>query len=141
MWTTEHTAETTLPPAAVWAALADLHRGELTYPGADVFELHGPFAVGSTLSVTPDGGPDTFESTIVDLVEERTYADRTAFGDVALLFRHTLTPLDDGGTRLTHRLEITGDGADTTGPELGPQISDDFPSSMAALLAAAEQRG
>ncbi|GIG23449.1 hypothetical protein Cch01nite_41730 [Cellulomonas chitinilytica] len=139
MWTTEHTTETALTPATVWAALVDLHRGTLTYPGADVFELHGPFAVGTTLSVTPDGGPGTFESTIVDVVEERTYADETTFGDVTLLFRHTLAPLDDGGTRVTHRLEITGHGADTTGPELGPQISGDFPESMAALLSAAGQ--
>jgi hypothetical protein len=140
MWTTEHTSDTALSPDVVWAALADLHRGRLTYPGADVFELHGPFGVGSTLSVTPDGGPDTFESTIVDLVEGSTYADETTFGDVILHFRHTLTPLGDGGTRLTHRLEITGPGADATGPELGPQISGDFPESMAALLAAAAQR-
>ncbi|MGY4644802.1 polyketide cyclase [Cellulomonas sp. URHB0016] len=139
MWSTEHTTETTLSPKAVWTALADLHRGVLTYPGADVFELHGPFAVGSTLAVTPDGGPETFQSTIVDLVEEATYADQTAFGDVVLQFRHTLTPLDDGGTRLAHRLEITGPGADATGPVLGPQISGDFPESMAALLVAAEQ--
>ena len=45
MWTTAVTADTDLPRAAVWAALEALHRGELSYPGADVFELHGPFAV------------------------------------------------------------------------------------------------
>jgi len=141
MWTTEHTTETALPRETVWAALADLHRGTLTYPGADVFELHGPFAVGSTLAVTPAGGPGTFESTIVDLDAPRTYADETVFGDVTLTFRHTLDALDGGGTRVTHRLDITGPAADTTGPELGPQISDDFPAAMAALLAAAEHRG
>jgi len=139
VWTTDVTAETTLPRQTVWDALAGLHRGTLTYPGADVFELHGPFAVGTTLSVTPEGGPGTFESTIVELVEGETYADRTSFGDVTLLFRHTLEQLDDGGTRVTHCLEIDGPGADTTGPELGPQISGDFADSMASLLRAAER--
>ncbi|MDM7854857.1 SRPBCC family protein [Cellulomonas alba] len=136
MWSTEHTATTDLGPAAVWAALRALHEGRLTYPGADTFELHGPFAVGTEVSVTPVG-QETFASRIVDLEDERTYADETTFGDVTLLFRHTLGALPDGGTRVTHRLDITGPAADEVGPELGPQIAGDFPESMAALLAAA----
>ncbi|MEZ0447663.1 SRPBCC family protein [Cellulomonas sp. ICMP 17802] len=138
MWSTEHTAETTLPRETVWAALRDLHRGTLTYDGADSFELQGEFAVGSTVSVTPVG-QDTFESTIVDLVEPETYADRTVYGDVTLLFRHTLVPVE-GGTRVTHRLEIDGPAGDEVGPELGPQISDDFGTAMAALFDAAGSR-
>lgn len=132
MWTTEYTAETTLAPEVVWAALRDLHTGDLTYEGADTFELHGPFAVGTELTLTPVG-QDPFQSTIVDLVETETYADRTVFGDLVLTFRHTLVPTG-AGTRVTHRLEIDGPGADEVGPELGPQISGDFPESMAALF-------
>ena len=139
MWTTEHTAETTLPRETVWAALRDLHRGTLTYDGADTFELQGPFAVGSTVLVTPVG-QGTFTSTIVELVEPSTYADRTSFGDLTLLFRHTLVELERG-TRVTHRLEIDGPSADEVGPELGPQISDDFGASMAALFEAAARVG
>jgi hypothetical protein len=138
MWTTEHTAQTPLPREVVWAALSDLHRGTLTYDGADAFELHGPFAVGSTVSVTPVG-QDTFESTIIDLVEPETYADRTEYGDVTLVFRHTLVEVD-GGTRVTHRLEIGGPAGDEVGPELGPQISGDFDTAMDALLEAARSR-
>ena len=136
MWSTEHTATTDLTPTQVWAALRALHEGRLSYPGADRFELHGPFQAGTTLSVTP-AGQDTFTSTIVDLDEPRTYADETVFGDVTLLFRYTLAPLPDGGTRVVHRLDITGPAADQVGPELGPQIAGDFPESMAALLDAA----
>ncbi|HEY2557303.1 MAG TPA: polyketide cyclase [Diaminobutyricibacter sp.] len=138
MWTTEHTAETTLDREAVWAALRDLHTGALRYDGADTFELHGPFAVGTELTVTPVG-QDPFPSTIVDLVENETYADRTEFGTLVLTFRHTLVPTPDG-TRVTHRLEIDGEGADEVGPELGPQISGDFPESMDALFEQARLR-
>jgi len=138
MWTTEHTAVSALPRRAVWDALRDLHTGDLDYPGADAFVLHGPFAVGTELTVTP-AGQDPFDSVIVDLDEGRTYADRTEFGDVVLTFRHELADAAEG-TRVTHRLEITGPGADAVGPELGPQISGDFPESMAALLAQAGLR-
>ena len=79
-------------------------------------------------------------SEIVELEPERIYADRTAFGELALTFRHTLTTRADGGTDVTHTLEIDGTDADAVGPELGPQIAGDFPVAMAELLAAAEGR-
>lgn len=135
MWSTEHTAETSLSPAAVWTALRALHEGRLAYDGSDEFVLHGPFAVGTRVSVTPEG-QETFDSTIVDLVENETYADETVFGDLTLRFRHTLAPTENG-TRVTHRLEIDGPSADEVGPELGPQISGDFPESMQSLFDAA----
>lgn len=137
MWTTEYTATTPLPREVVWTALRELHSGRLTYPGADRFVLEGPFAVGSRIAVTPEGQQEMI-STIVELVDNERYADVTEFGGISLLFRHTLESTDDG-TRVTHRLEISGDGADEVGPELGPQISGDFDSSMAALFEQAMQ--
>ncbi|MGN6197117.1 polyketide cyclase, partial [Humibacter sp.] len=128
MWSTEYTAHTPLSAAEVWAALRALHEGRLTYEGCDEFVLHGPFAVGTRVSVTPEG-QETFDSTIVDLVEGSTYADETVFDDLVLRFRHTLVAESDG-TSVTHRLEIDGPSADEVGPELGPQISGDFPESM-----------
>ncbi|MBZ9796960.1 polyketide cyclase [Mesorhizobium sp. ES1-4] len=132
MWSNEYTAISPLPARAIWNALKALHEGRLTYEGSDTFVLHGPFAKGTRVSVTPVG-QDTFESTIVDLVENVTYADQTSFGDSTLLFRHTLVPVE-GGTQVTHRLEISGPSAAEVGPELGPQISGDFDASMARLF-------
>ena len=139
MWTTEHTADTDVRPEAVWAAVRDLHSGVPLSDRSDTFELHGPFAVGTELSVTPQG-QGTFRSTITELVEAEVYADETVFGDVILRFRHTLTPTAAGGTRITHRLVIDGPGAAALGPELGPQISADFPVAMEDLVAAARVR-
>lgn len=139
MWTTEHAATTDVPAAAVWTALRDLHHGTALGEHSDHFELQGPFAVGTEVLVTPRG-QETMRSVITDLEEGRTYADATTFGDLTLEFRHTLTPLPDGGTRVAHRLTVRGEGADEAGPELGPQISADFPDAMAELIAAARTR-
>jgi hypothetical protein len=135
MWTSEHTQQTDVPPAAIWVALRDIHEGRTSAPGGDRFEIHGPFAVGTEISVTP-AGQDTFRSVIVDLEPEQRYADETRFADVTLRFAHTLRALADGGTRITHELRIQGPGADSVGPELGPQISADFPQAMEGLIAA-----
>jgi hypothetical protein len=75
MFTTQHTAETTATPGQVWGALRALHTGTALSERSDTFEIHGPFAVGTKLSVTPQG-QGTFESEIVDLVENEVYEDR-----------------------------------------------------------------
>lgn len=137
-WTAEHTAATELPAGAVWIALRDLHTGRTVGADGDRFEIHGPFAVGTELDVTPQG-QQTFRSRIVELVENERYADQTRFGDVTLTFRHRLVPISSG-TRVTHELVIDGPAADTVGPELGPQITADFPSALQELFEAARSR-
>ncbi|RIX27693.1 SRPBCC family protein [Amnibacterium setariae] len=136
MWTTRHEAETDADPGAVWAAIEALKHGARWSDATDAFELHGPFAVGTRITVTP-AGQDAMTSVITELVPGERYADRTDFQGLALTFRHALMPLADGGTRVTHVLEIDGDGADEIGPELGPRIASDFPAAMDELLAAA----
>jgi hypothetical protein len=137
MWTTNYEQTTTASASAVWGALTKLHSGTPIGPNSDSFELHGPFAVGTTLTITPQG-QEPMQSTIVALVTDTTYADRTVFGDLELTFRHDLTPAPGGGTTVTHTLFIDGPGSDEVGPALGPQISGDFPVAMAELLSAAE---
>jgi hypothetical protein len=138
MWTTQHTAETDLPAVAIWTALRDLHTGATVSSGGDRFEIHGPFAVGTELDVTPQG-QETFRSRITELVENERYADVTEFGGLTLTFRHTLEPTR-AGTRITHELVIDGSDADTAGPEIGTQISADFPEALHGLIAAARER-
>jgi hypothetical protein len=138
MWTTDHEATTDARPAAVWEALRALHSGTPLGPNSDSFELHGPFQVGTRVTITPQG-QESMESVIVELEPDVVYADQTAFGDLTLTFRHRLSPTAAGGTTVTHELEISGEGADEIGQELGPQISSDFPASMRELFAAAER--
>ncbi|WP_295118625.1 SRPBCC family protein [uncultured Leifsonia sp.] len=138
MWSTEETVETSASRDAVWEAVRDLHTGDLTYPGADRFELHGPFAVGTELTAVPEG-QEPIRSRIIELEAGRTYADVTEFGDVRLTFRYDLGDRAEG-TVVRYSLTIDGTGAEAVGPELGPQISADFPASLAALVGEAERR-
>ncbi|KPC62884.1 SRPBCC family protein [Streptomyces chattanoogensis] len=134
MWTHTHPAETTAPPQAVWRVLRDLDNWARWDTSMERVALQGPFEVGSRVSMTPKG-QEPIVSVITAVEEDRLYADETEFGGVTLRFSHTLTPLPEGGTRVVHRLEITGAGADEVGPELGPAITEDFPQAMDALLA------
>src|ERR1700753_1886738 len=136
MWTHEYTAETAASPEAVWAVLRDLEQRPRSDTSMERVVPQGPFAAGTRVSMTPVG-QETIVATIVAATEPAHYADRTDFAPVTLEFSHTLTRQPDGGTRITHRLEITGDGAAELGPQLGPEITADFPEAMARLLAGA----
>jgi hypothetical protein len=138
MWKTDYSATTDLPVGAVWNALRDIHTGVEASGGGDRFEIHGPYQVGTELSVTPQG-QDTFRSVITELVENGVYADRTQFNGLELTFQHRFETTGDKLT-VTHELIIDGPSADQVGPELGPQISADFPAAMSSLFEIAAKR-
>jgi len=136
MWVHEHTAETATGPEAVWRVLRDLDQWATWDTSMEWVRLRGPFQVGAQVTMKPKG-QDPITSVIVEATENQRYADQTDLGEVTLGFSHTLQPLEGGGTRVIHRLEITGPAADRLGPELGPAITEDFPEAMDALLARA----
>ena len=134
MWTHEHTAETALAPEAIWRVLKDMENWPRWDTSMEEVTLEGPFAVGTRVRMKPTG-QDPITSVITTATENERYADETDLGDVVLRFSHTLTRLPQGGTRIIHRLEISGPKAAELGPELGAAITADFPEAMQALLA------
>jgi uncharacterized protein YndB with AHSA1/START domain len=136
MWEHEHAGETPASPAMVWSVLRDLDNWASWDSSMEWVRLRGRFGVGAEVVMKPIG-QDPISSVIVQADENELYADQTSFAGVTLRFSHTLVPLEKGGTRVVHRLEITGPAADQVAPELGPAITEDFPEAMAALLARA----
>lgn len=123
-------------PGGGLEVLRDLDQWASWATSMEWVRLHGPFQVGSQVTMKPKG-QDPITSVIVEATENQLYADQTSMGEVTLRFSHTLQPLEGGGTKVTHRLEITGPAADQVGPELGPAITEDFPEALDALLARA----
>jgi uncharacterized protein YndB with AHSA1/START domain len=132
MWTHEYEATTRVSPHEVWQVLSAVDDWASWDTSMEWVRLDGPFEVGSPVVMKPIG-QDPITSTIAEIVPDQRYADETSFGGVTLRFSHTLHPAA-AGTRVVHRLEITGGAADQVGPELGPAITEDFPEAMAGLL-------
>lgn len=112
-----------------------IHSGTLTLPGGDRFEPAGELAVGTRLAVTP-AGQETMASVVTEFEPGKIYSDATEYNGLTLTFKHVFET-HGAQTRLTHLLTISGPAADEVGPEIGPQISADFPAQMNALFAAA----
>lgn len=138
MWEYEHSVETTASPAAVWRHWSDMAAWPSWNAGIEKIEVHGPFAVGTTFTMTPPGD-DPITMRLTEIVPDEVFTDEMDAGDFVVTTVHRLRPSASGGATITYRTEITGAAADQAGPEIGPAITADFPDVLAALAALAEK--
>jgi hypothetical protein len=137
MWEYEHTIETTVAPQALWEVWADIEAWSQWSPGIAEIKVDGPFTAGTTFAMIPGPDEEPINMRLADVVVGEQFTDVCDFGGVIVTTVHRLEPLDGGGTRVTYRTEITGAEADELGPQIGPDITADFPDVVAALVARA----
>jgi hypothetical protein len=70
---------------------------------------------------------------LVEIEPGTSFTDEMDAGDFVVRTEHRLEPAAGGLTRIVYRTQITGEAAGHIGPELGPQITADFPEVVAAL--------
>jgi Polyketide cyclase / dehydrase and lipid transport len=142
MWAAEHSVQTTASPESIWRLWSDVSTWGDWNADIERIEISGPFATGSTIAMTPVGQV-TVELRITKASEPNLFVDEADLGEVLVTTFHRIEPLDHERSLVTYRMEITGPAADTVGPELGPEISGDFPETLAALVerAAASEKG
>ena len=138
MWSTERSAETTAEREAVWRLWSDVDRCSQWNDDLVRAELSGPFAAGSTITMHQQGG-GTIELRIAEAREPEGFVDEADLGNVVVRTAHRLERVGEGRVRIVYRMEISGPEADTKGPQIGPQISSDFPQVLAALIEQAER--
>jgi len=132
MWTTEHQLETGATPEAVWRLWENVPGWPAWNADLERAELSGPFAAGSTITMVSPG-QEPIQLRIAEAVEPERFVDEADVGPIVVRTEHRVERLPDGRSRIVYRMEITGAEAETMGPELGPQISGDFPDVLRAL--------
>jgi hypothetical protein len=137
MWKVEHSIETSAAPREVWDLWVDVAGWPAWNADIEAIELAGPFAAGGTIRMTPIG-QEPIELRIAEAVEPEQFVDEADLGEIVVRTIHRAEQSDGGRTRVTYRMEITGPAADTLGPQIGPEISGDFPETLAALVERAE---
>ena len=136
MWINEQAVETSASAEAIWRVWADVPRWGEWNADIERIELDGPFARGSTITMTPKGA-EPVQLRIADAVEPERFVDEADMGDVVVRTLHRIERVGGGRNRVVYRMEIDGPVADEVGPELGPAISGDFPETLAGLVARA----
>jgi hypothetical protein len=137
MWASEHSAETSAKPEGIWRIWTDVAAWPEWNSDIERIELIGPFAVGSKILMTPVGD-EPIELRIADVEEPELFVDEADLGEIVVRTIHQARRIDADRARVTYRIEITGPDSDTLGPQLGPEISGDFPDVLAGLVARAE---
>jgi hypothetical protein len=133
MWAAEHSIETDATPERIWAVWADVSAWPAWNGDIERVELLGPFAAGSRIVMTPIGDAP-IELRMADASQPELFVDEAAFGPNVIRTTHRVMRLADGRSRITYRMEIEG----PEGAEIGPQISADFPETLASLARCAE---
>jgi uncharacterized protein YndB with AHSA1/START domain len=139
MWSAEHSVETTAAPETIWKLWTDVGDWPRWNADLDRAELTGPFAEGSAITMFPRED-DPIELTIAEAEEPERFVDQADLGPVVVRTAHRVERLAPGRSRIVYRMEITGPEADTLGPQIGPEITADFPDVLATLAAVAEDR-
>jgi hypothetical protein len=137
MWANEVSVETSAAPEQVWRLWADVARWPEWNGDIERIELIGAFAVGGRILMTPIGD-ETVELRIAEAVEPDLFVDEAHIGQIVVRTIHRVQRIDSERARVSYRIEITGPAADALGPQIGPEISADFPQTLAALVARAE---
>jgi uncharacterized protein YndB with AHSA1/START domain len=137
MWVNEHAVETSAAPEQIWRLWADVAGWAEWNGDIEQIELRGPFAAGSTIVMTPIGD-EPIELRIAEAVEPELFVDEADMGEIVIRTTHRVRRIDSDRVRVIYRMEITGPAAETLGPQVGPEISGDFPQTLAALVARAE---
>ena len=136
MWEYQHSVETTAAPEAVWRYWVDAASWPLWNDGVGDIDVAGPFEVGTVFTMTPPG-QEPIRMRLVEVTLGESFTDEMDAGEFVVRTVHRLERAE-GRTRIVYRTEITGPAADRIGPELGPQITADFPDVLAALAKLAE---
>jgi len=137
MWATEHSIETSAAPEVIWRLWSDVAGWPEWNGDIERIELVGAFAAGGTIVMTLIG-QEPIELRIAEAVEPELFVDEAELGEIVVRTTHRAQRLDPERARVTYRMEITGPAADTLGAQIGPEISADFPQTLAALAARAE---
>jgi len=137
VWAIEHSVETSAAPEAIWRMWVDVEGWPEWNGDIERIELVGPFVAGGTIVMAPIG-EEPVELRIAEAVEPELFVDEAELGEIVVRTNHRVQPLDGERARVTYRMEITGPAADTLGAQIGPEISADFPQTLAALAERAE---
>jgi hypothetical protein len=139
VWSTEHSVTTSAAPERIWQLWADVSRWAEWNGDIEQVELVGPFAAGSRIVMTPIG-QEPIELRIAEAAEPELFVDEADLGDIVVRTTHRVQRIDGERLQITYRMEIAGPQADVLGPQIGPEISADFPQTLAALAERAEGR-
>lgn len=138
MWSTEASATTEAPPEAIWRLWADVDNWKEWDPGVEDSSIDGPFVEGTRYGLRPKGGPKV-TSVLTDVRLSEGFSVHTRLPLANLDFFHEMERVGEG-TRITHRVEISGPLSFMFARLMGRGMEKGLPETVRNLARLAEER-
>lgn len=135
MFMTEASTTTKASPEAIWKLWSDVSSWNRWDDGVEV-ELNGLFATGTSGTLTPTGAGGLAYK-IIEATPHRSFTDVTDLPGAQLTGFHSLE-VTKVGTKITHRIEISGPAWHEYAEGLGKELERDLPNTVAKLAQVAE---
>jgi len=141
MWEFEHTEEGESTKRALWALYSDVKTWPEWDKGIEWISLDGEFREGTSGTIKP-AGQDQLPFRLTSVTVDGGFSDETEIpgAGVTIGFKHTIESTGRGRCRITHRVSISGPGAESLAPEIGPGMAEGIPETMRSLLKMAQAR-
>jgi len=137
MWSCDYATETKASSKAVWRLWADVSNWKRWDSEVLWSRLDGPFAVGTSGVLKPKHGPQA-KFVLSEVEPEKRFVDKTKVLGTTVTFIHELQAMPNG-TKIMHRVEITGLLAPVLGATVGRQLKAGLPSAVQNLAKLAER--
>ncbi len=135
-WQTTASATTTAGSEQIWALWSNVSSWNRWDHEVVSSTLNGAFALGTTGTLKPRGGPAT-RFVITDIRPVVSFSDRSRLPLATLDFHHTLS-VTDGITTIEHSVVMNGPLTPVFRRVIGTKIAKGLPTAVAALAALAE---
>lgn len=133
----EHTEQTKASPDQVWRVWEDVENWKSWDHGIEYSTLDGPFAEGSCGELKPKEGP-LVKTRLTHVDPMNAFVDEAKLPLTRIIVHHSLV-VDEGVTRVTHRIEMQGVLAFFFAIVIGRTMKENLPHEMAAMVKRAEQ--
>lgn len=137
MWSTEASAVSSAPAEVLWNLWTNVSEWPAWDPDVQWSKLNGEFREGTGGVLKPRGGP-AVNFKLIEVETGRAFDDSAALPLARMVFRHRLDRTETG-TRITHRVEITGPLGALFGLLIGRGIRKSLPSAVERLARLAEK--
>lgn len=137
MFSTEASFVSQASPDVIWRLWSDVLNWNTWDEGIETVSLEGAFAPGSEGTLTP-GGASPLPYRILEATPLQSFSDVTELPGAHLEFIHRLE-VTPAGTKITHRVEISGPAWQAYAEGLGQALKQDLPKTLAKLAQVAEQ--
>jgi Polyketide cyclase / dehydrase and lipid transport len=132
----QHTLETTAPASAIWHIWQDVSNWNTWDHGIEFSTSNGPFAVGTTGTLKPKGGP-LIHTKLTCVEPMKKFVDEAKLPFTRIIVTHSLHETKRK-TYVTHAIEMKGLLAFLFAFLMGRNMKKNLPQEMLAMVKKAE---